>query len=75
VFNAGDASKGVPTGTRNAYRFMNGSSLRYYVPGGPAWDTGTGNCYTLGTADSWGSCTAHPGGKTGITTLQRPLSY
>lgn len=63
-------------GTRNAYRFMNGSSLRYYTPGNTTtWDTGGGTCYTLGTADTWGNCTQHSGGTSMGPSLKRPLTY
>jgi hypothetical protein len=61
---------------RNAYRFMNGASLRFYDPNG--W-TGTSiTCYTLSkntTPDSWGACTQHGGGQGWTKPLQRPLSY
>lgn len=61
------------SGTRNAYRFMNGASLRFYDPQG--W-TGTAiTCYTLGSADSWGGCTQHNRGQDFTKPLQRPLSY
>ena len=61
------------SGTRNAYRFMNGASLRYYDPAG--W-TGTGiTCYTLKNADSWGGCTQHSKGTSWTKPLQRPLIY
>ncbi|MBI5509403.1 MAG: CxxxxCH/CxxCH domain-containing protein [Deltaproteobacteria bacterium] len=72
VFKTG-ASGG--TGTRNAYRFMNGSSLRYYMPGGVNWDTGAGSCFTLSSADSWGSCTQHSGSAQNPSTLKRSLTY
>jgi hypothetical protein len=65
--------EGGGAGTRNAYRFMNGASLRYYDPKG--W-TGTSiTCYTLGTADSWGGCTQHNKGTNWTKPLQRPLTY
>jgi hypothetical protein len=53
---------------REAYRFMNGASLRYYDPNG--WSTATFTCYTLAdgevAGDAWGACAQHdPGsGKT-----------
>jgi hypothetical protein len=63
-------------GTRNAYRFMNGASLRFYDPQG--W-TGTAvTCYTLSrntTPDSFGSCTKHNRGQGFTKPLQRPISY
>jgi cytochrome c553 len=65
--------EGGGSGTRNAYRFMNGASLRYYDPKG--W-TGTNiTCYTLGSADSWGGCTQHNKGTNWTKPLQRPLTY
>lgn len=63
------------TGTRNAYRFMNGSSLRFYQPGSANWDTGAGTCYTLGTATGFGNCTQHSGGTSMGPANKRPLSY
>lgn len=63
------------TGTaRNAYRFTNGASLRYYQPA-TNWE-GPGSCYTLGTADSWGGCTQHGrSSASGMTVPLRPVSY
>jgi hypothetical protein len=62
---------------REAYRFMNGASLRYYDPQG--WTGTTVTCYTLTGADDWGGCTQHDkaGGQnfTGGKPLQRPLAY
>jgi hypothetical protein len=74
VFDVGEGGTGGTT--RNAYRFMNGASLRFYDPGG--WTGTSVTCYTLNsdtTPDAWGSCTKHGKG-TGFTKpLQRPLSY
>ena len=61
------------TGTRDAYRFMNGASLRFYDPG--SWSGTTVTCYTLETGDSWGGCTKHAGGTDWTKSLQRPLNY
>ncbi|HSN90498.1 MAG TPA: CxxxxCH/CxxCH domain-containing protein [Anaeromyxobacteraceae bacterium] len=63
------------SGTRNAYRFMNGGGLRYYVPGNASWDSGSGTCYTLGAADTWSGCQQHSGTSKPATTLKRPLTY
>ncbi|WP_242393097.1 CxxxxCH/CxxCH domain c-type cytochrome [Anaeromyxobacter oryzisoli] len=62
-------------GTRNAYRFMNGSSLRFYQPGAATWDTGGGSCYTLANATTFGNCTQHSRSAGSPTTLKRPLTY
>jgi len=72
VFGTGDDGN---TSTREAYRFMNGASLRYYDPEG--WSTSTFTCYTLGTADSWGGCTQHDksSGPDFDRPLQRPIAY
>jgi len=60
-------------GTRQAYRFTNGASLRFYDPLG--W-TGTGaTCFTLSTADAWGGCTQHNRGTSRTKLFSRPLSY
>lgn len=63
------------TGTaRNAYRFTNGASLRYYQPA-TNWE-GAGSCFTLASADSWGGCTQHNrSGATGHTAPLRPINY
>jgi hypothetical protein len=64
------------SGTRNAYRFMNGASLRFYDPGG--WSGTAVTCYTLSrntTPDSFGSCTKHNRGQGFSKPLQRPISY
>ncbi len=63
------------SGSRNAYRFMNGASLRYYDPEG--WSSGIMTCYTLSSADSWGGCTQHDksSGADFERPLQRPLNY
>jgi hypothetical protein len=60
---------------RQAYRFMNGASLRYYDP--KDWTTGAVTCYTLGADDSWGGCTQHsPGsGKDWTRSATRDLQY
>jgi predicted CxxxxCH...CXXCH cytochrome family protein len=64
---------------RNAYRFMNGGSLRYYDPSG--WTGTTAQCYTLDTKVdtlSWGACGQHSAGGTGKTPTRdftRPISY
>jgi predicted CxxxxCH...CXXCH cytochrome family protein len=77
VFPAG--SNGAGTTTRNAYRFMNGSSLRFYQPGATTWDTGTGTCYTLGgsgVTSGFGNCGQHSGGTAAgpsAPALKRPL--
>ena len=60
-------------GTRDAYRFMNGASLRFYDPG--SWSGTTVTCYTLNTGDAWGDCTQHSGGTDWTKSLQRPLNY
>ena len=54
---------------RQAYRFTNGASLRYFDPNG--WNTATFTCYTLSSADSFGSCTKHGPGSG--TTFSRPV--
>jgi hypothetical protein len=73
TFGVGDS--GVSS-TRQAYRFMNGNSLRYYDPAG--W-TGTDvTCYTIdgGEEDSFGACSAHSGGRGPWTKpVQRDLKY
>jgi len=63
------------TSTREAYRFMNGASLRYFDPEG--WSGNTFTCYTLGTTDSWGGCTQHDksSGPGFERPLQRPIAY
>jgi nitrate reductase cytochrome c-type subunit len=63
------------TGTRNAYRFTNGGGLRYYVPGNASWDSGTGTCYTLSSADTWSGCLQHASQSKPVTSVKRPLSY
>jgi hypothetical protein len=64
--------------TRQAYRFMNGASLRYYDPQG--WAGTAVTCYTLGNADDWGGCTQHDKAagqafQNPEKPLQRPLAY
>jgi predicted CxxxxCH...CXXCH cytochrome family protein len=63
------------TAYRQAYRFVNGNSMRYYDP--VDWVVGTRTCYTLNTADSWGGCTKHGGGvaKTQPAPAIRQLNY
>jgi len=65
-------------GTRMAYRFMNGGSLRFYSPGtgtGAAqWQGASSACYTISTADSWSGCTAHQN-KAYTKPFVRNLSY
>ena len=60
---------------RQAYRFTNGASLRYFDPEG--WNTATFTCYTLSSADSFGSCTQHgPGnGKQFTRPVVRDIQY
>jgi predicted CxxxxCH...CXXCH cytochrome family protein len=67
-------------GTRNAYRFLNGSSLRFYTPGNANWDSGTGTCITLNSKSAsfsgqWGTCTQHSGGTAAGPLTKRPLTY
>ena len=62
--------------TREAYRFMNGASLRYYDPQG--WAGTSITCYTLdGNGDDWGGCSQHDkaSGQGFSKPLQRPLAY
>jgi len=70
-------SVGTGTGTRRAYRFMNGGGLRFFDPS--SW-TGTGvTCYTLGgangIADTWSSCSHHSSGTNFTKPVQRTLNY
>jgi len=62
---------GGGSGTRNAYRFMNGASLRYFDPDG-GWADERISCWTLGgSGDEWGACTQHGGGS---RTFDKPLA-
>ena len=72
------------TNSSKRYRFMSGASMRYYNPNGstaypttetPWGATGSVGCYTLGSADQWGSCTKHSGGTTQTKNRARSLSY
>lgn len=69
---------GNPTGTpHEAYRFMNGHSLRFWSPSPDGWSGANVTCYTLGTGDAFGDCTQHSKGTT-LTKAAgrvRPLSY
>ncbi len=79
----GVGTNGVGPGTsgltqRNAYRFMNGDSMRYYDPND--WQsTVNRGCYTLssGNTDTWGGCTVHSGGiyRTNMPPANRNLAY
>jgi predicted CxxxxCH...CXXCH cytochrome family protein len=68
---------GYTTSTRNAYRFMNGGSMRFWDPNG--WNTTSGTCWTLGgtgrPADQWGGCTKHDGSAGQTRSVYRPLTY
>ncbi len=68
---------GYTTTTRNAYRFTNGGSMRFWDPNG--WNTSSGTCWTLGgsgrAADQWGGCTKHSGGTGNTRKAPRPLTY
>ncbi len=72
------------TWTSKMYRFMGtGGSMRWYSPNG----TGTGNdtswegtstygCYTISSADTFGTCTNHGTGRAGnAPNRARPLEY
>ena len=62
---------GGGSGTRNAYRFMNGASLRYFDPDG-GWADERISCWTLGgSGDEWGACTQHSGSS---RTFDKPLA-
>ncbi len=73
MFNINDGT-GTPS-QRQAYRFTNGASLRFYDPNG--WNTTSFTCYTLSAPDSFGACTQHgPGnGKTFNRPLVRDIQY
>ena len=64
---------GGAAGTRQAYRFLNGASLRFYDPG--TWIQAAQSCYTLGTADAYGGCTQHSKAGSKDKAFIRPLSY
>jgi hypothetical protein len=71
------------SGSRQAYRFMNGNSLRYYDPQGWAGAAAVA-CYTIDSGDpderdAFGTCTHHNSsgqdfGKAG-KPVQRDLKY
>jgi hypothetical protein len=72
------------TGVSKRYRFMGtGGSMRWYSPTGAAftadadWEgSSTFGCYTISSADTWGSCTNHGTGRSGSTpNRSRPLQY
>ena len=72
----GIGNSGV-SGTRLAYRFMNGNSLRYYDPNGWSGNV-TVSCYTIdsGEADSFGACSQHDrNAKTWDKPVDRDLKY
>ena len=60
-------------GTRQAYRFMNGNSMRYYDPTG--WTGSAYTCYTLSGGDTWGGCTKHAKGQGASRLSTRNLKY
>jgi hypothetical protein len=66
---------GEDVGDREAYRFTNGNSLRFYDP--QDWATAPRTCYTIdkGENDSFGGCTKHGGGQSEDTAFARDLSY
>jgi predicted CxxxxCH...CXXCH cytochrome family protein len=79
--SGGDSGTFVPR-----YRFMGtGGSMRWYSPDhlhSPTdadWEgTAQPGCYTIGSADTWGSCDQHGGGKTDggfVANRSRPLQY
>ena len=65
------------------YRFMSGGGNRFYDPTDGAftadtdWEANTDvGCYTIGTADSFSTCTGHTGGKTvSASGRTRALDY
>jgi hypothetical protein len=65
------------------YRFMSGASMRFYNPNGTTAYAGetnwtnqtTGGCYTISSADVWGSCTQHSSGRSTTTNRTRALTY
>jgi hypothetical protein len=65
------------SGTRLAYRFMNGNSLRYYNPNGWSGNV-TVTCYTIDSSeqDSFGGCSQHnKSGKGWDKPVDRDLKY
>ncbi len=66
-----------PTGTpHEAYRFMNGNSMRFFDPQG--WTGASVSCYTLANGDEFGGCTKHSGAAGGLSkpaARVRNLSY
>jgi hypothetical protein len=68
-------------GTRKAYRFMNGNSMRFYQPDTDDaapwnWSGSDVKCYTLGASDTFGGCTKHSGGTNNFTKpIVRDLKY
>ncbi len=66
---------GGASSTREAYRFMNGNSMRFYDPGG--WSGTSITCYTLSAnIDGFGGCTKHGNSGAGHTKpFSRNLSY
>jgi len=80
VIGIGTDGGAAGTAYRNAYRFLNGNSMRYYNP--TDWTTPADRtCYTLTSAaavtDGWGGCSQHSPGKTQTNhpALNRPLAY
>ncbi len=65
----------TPGACRNAYRFTNGASMRYYDPMG--WTGMVAQCYTLTTGETgWGGCTKHAGGSGNRNrAFARPVTY
>jgi hypothetical protein len=75
------------TGVSKRFRFMGtGGSMRWYSPNGAAFPDNTSDalweastqygCYTLGSADTYGACTQHSGGRNGnAVNRARPLEY
>ncbi len=65
------------SGTRLAYRFMNGNNLRYFDPAGWSGDV-TVSCYTIdrNEEDSFGACSQHDRtGKGWNKPVDRDLKY
>ena len=65
------------SGSRKAYRFMNGNSLRYYDPAGWSGNV-TVSCYTIDGSeeDSFGACSQHDKtAKTWDKPVDRDLKY
>jgi predicted CxxxxCH...CXXCH cytochrome family protein len=75
------------TGVSKRFRFMGtGGSMRWYSPNGAAFPDNTSDalweastqygCYTLSSADTYGACTQHSGGRNGnAVNRARPLEY